>query len=117
MYRNRPCDNRPPRPISYNINKNTSANTVNNNMSTSQTYLDNSSKDMQYHSWDFLRQSAYAPFPRKDRDYFNLRPDSLSTLRSRDDDDDAATTTSGSYTINPEELDEDLFHAQKDLVV
>ena len=33
------------------------------------------------------------------------------------DDDDAATTTSGSYTINHEELDDDLYHAQKDLVV
>ena len=69
---------------------------------------------MQYHSWDFLRQSQY---PRKDKDYFNLRPESLCTLRSRDDDDDAATTTSGSYTINPEELEDDLYHAQKDLVV
>lgn len=117
MYRNRPSDNRPPRPMSYNINKNPSANSVNNNLSTSQTYLDNNSKDMQYHSWDFLRQSAYSQMPRKDRDYFHLRPESLSTLRSRDDDDDAATTTSGSYTINPEELEEDLFHAQKDLVV
>lgn len=104
------------RPNSYNIKNNASANIV-NNLSTSQPYLDNSSKDLQYHSWDFLQQSAYAQYPRKDRDYFHLRPESLSTLRSRDDDDDAATTTSGSYTINPEELEDELFHAQRDLVV
>ena len=61
--------------------------------------------------------SRYSNIP-KDRDYFNLGPGSISTLRSRDDDDDAATTTSGSYTINPEELDEELgFKMQKDLVV
>ena len=86
-------------------------------MSSSQPYLDNNQKDMQYHSWDFLRQSAYSEYHRKDRDYFNLRPESLSTVRSRDDDDDAATTTSGSYTINPEELEDDFYHVQKDLVV
>ncbi|CAC5379991.1 PCDHD1 [Mytilus coruscus] len=117
MYRNKNSDNRHmPRPNSYNIKNNACAKIV-NNLSTSQPYLDNSSKDMQYHSWDFLQQSAYAQYPRKDRDYFHLRPESLSTLRSRDDDDDAATTTSGSYTINPEELEDELFHAQRDLVV
>ncbi|KAK3099863.1 hypothetical protein FSP39_010873 [Pinctada imbricata] len=70
--------------------------------------------------WDFIRHdsaSRYSNIP-KDRDYFNLGPGSISTMRSRDDDDDAATTTSGSYTINPEELDDELgFKMQKDLVV
>ena len=118
LYRSTNCDNRhtQQRPVSYNL-KNVSANTISSNLSSSQPYLDNNQKDMQYHSWDFLRQSAYSEYHRKDRDYFNLRPESLSTVRSRDDDDDAATTTSGSYTINPEELEDDFYHVQKDLVV
>ncbi|KAL5012783.1 hypothetical protein ScPMuIL_011334 [Solemya velum] len=45
------------------------------------------------------------------------RQESLSTLRSREDDDDAATTTSGSYTINPEELNDDLYQLQRDMFV
>lgn len=39
----------------------------------------------------------------------------LSSIQSRDDD--GSTTTSGSYTINPDELDDDFPNRPKDLFV
>lgn len=71
-------------------------------------------------TWSFLQQHDPSRYNNinKDRDYFHLRPDSLNTLRSREDDDDAATTTSGSYTLDHEEIDQELYPSQqKDLVV
>ncbi|XP_061164428.1 protocadherin gamma-B5-like [Saccostrea echinata] len=66
--------------------------------------------------WDYMNSSYYHSVH---KDYFNLGGSSIiSTTKSREDDDDAATTTSGSYTINPEELDEDLnFRCSNDFVV
>ncbi|KAL3880294.1 hypothetical protein ACJMK2_032542 [Sinanodonta woodiana] len=45
---------------------------------------------------------------------YRIRHDSTST---RSGDDDISTTTSGSYTLDPDELDADLFSKSKDLVV
>ncbi|KAK3607639.1 hypothetical protein CHS0354_010691 [Potamilus streckersoni] len=45
---------------------------------------------------------------------FRIRHDSTST---RSGDDDVSTTTSGSYTLDPDELDTYLFSKSKDLVV
>lgn len=67
--------------------------------------------------WDYMKSSYY---PSVHKDYFSLGGGGsiISTTKSRDDDDDAATTTSGSYTINPEELDDDLnFRCANDYVV
>lgn len=84
----------------------------------SESYIDNKVKSFNVSTWDYLRpnnSSSYKSID-KNRDYFSLRPDSMSTLRSRDDEDDGNTTTSGSYTLDPDELDHDFYH-QHDLVV
>eukprot|EP00105_Crassostrea_gigas_P022983 XP_011442687.1 PREDICTED: protocadherin beta-15 isoform X1 [Crassostrea gigas] len=67
--------------------------------------------------WDFVK-SPYNSSVHKD--YFNLVGGGslISTNKSREDDDDAATTTSGSYTINPEDLDDDLnYRCSNDFIV
>ncbi|OWF41280.1 protocadherin gamma-B5-like [Mizuhopecten yessoensis] len=84
-----------------------------------QSYLDSKAKSSNFNTWNYLQPNHSVNYSNisKDRDYFNLRTDSISTFRSRDDDDDAATTTSGSYTINPEELEDDLYRTHQDMVV
>ncbi|XP_033743271.1 protocadherin gamma-B5-like [Pecten maximus] len=84
-----------------------------------QSYLDSKSKSSNFNTWNYLQPNNCVNYSNvsKDRDYFNLRPESISTCRSRDDDDDAATTTSGSYTINPEELEDDFYRPHQDMVV
>ncbi|XP_060073316.1 protein dachsous-like [Ylistrum balloti] len=84
-----------------------------------QSYLDSKAKPSNFNTWNYLQPNNSGNYSNisKDRDYFNLRPESISTCRSRDDDDDAATTTSGSYTINPEELEDDLYRPHQDMVV
>lgn len=67
--------------------------------------------------WDYVK-SPYNSSVHKD--YFNLGGGGslVSTTKSREDDDDAATTTSGSYTINPEDLDDDLnYQCSNDFIV
>lgn len=83
------------------------------------SYMDNNSKSLNFNTWNYLQPSNALNYTSvsKDRDFFHQRQESISTCRSRDDDDDAATTTSGSYTINPEELEEDFYLPPQDMVV